>query len=245
MFTRCPQCKTVHPLNAELVSRARGLVQCGQCGRAFSALSFLFDDWPSGQAHEPAKGANASLPVLGRVTKATGTASSLPSESGLTDESQRKPRQLAWRLAMALLVLLTIVNMAWTFREPLMVNPAISASMKQAGWFQIEPDGPLRNLQQMQLVSRDMHVHPTRSGVLVLNLTFVNLAQRSQAFPGLEVTLLDTTNQPVARRRLQPADYLRAGANTKAGLAADVYLPVLLELADPGQKAVGFEIRFL
>jgi predicted Zn finger-like uncharacterized protein len=244
MFTRCPQCKTVHPLNAELVSHARGLVQCGQCGRAFSALSFLFDDWPSGQAHGPAKAINAGLPVLGPVTKATGTTDSPPTEISLTDD-ERKPRQLAWGLATALLVLLTIVNMAWTFRAPLMENPAISTWMEQAGWLQIEPDGLLKDPQQMRIVSRDMHSHPTRSGVLVLNLTFVNLGQRSQVFPGLEVTLLDANNQPVARRRLQPTDYLRAGADTEAGLAADVYLPVLLELADPGQKAVGFEIRFL
>ena len=245
MFTRCPQCKTVHPLNAELVSRARGLVQCGQCGRAFSALSFLFDDWPSGQAHEPAKGANASLPVLGRVTKATGTASSLPSESGLTDESQRKPRQLAWRLAMALLVLLTIVNMAWTFRDPLIENPWVNGWLKQSGWLQVEQDGLLKDPQQIQLISRDIHTHPTRSGILVLSLTFVNLAQRSQVFPVLELTLLDAANQPVARRRLQPMDYLRPGADIKAGLGTDVYLPVLLELGDPGNQATGFEINFL
>jgi len=90
-----------------------------------------------------------------------------------------------------------------------------------------------------------MHTHPTHSGILVLSLTFVNLAQSNQAFPDLEVTLLDITNQPVARRRLQPDDYLRPGVDTETGLAADVYLPVLLELGDPGEQAVGFEIRFL
>jgi len=61
----------------------------------------------------------------------------------------------------------------------------------------------------------------------------------------MEITLLDTTNQPVARRRFQPTDYLRPGADIKSGLATDVYLPVLLELGDPGEQAVGFEIRFL
>ena len=90
-----------------------------------------------------------------------------------------------------------------------------------------------------------MHTHPTRSGILVLSLTFVNLATRNQEFPVLEVTLMDAANQAVAQRQLQPSDYLRAGANTQAGLATDVFLPVLLELGDPGEQAVGFEIRFL
>ena len=90
-----------------------------------------------------------------------------------------------------------------------------------------------------------MHTHPTRSGILVLSLTFVNLTERSQVFPELEITLMDAGNQPVAQRQFHPEDYLRPGADTDAGMAADVYLPVLLELGDPGDLAVGFEIRFL
>jgi len=244
MFTRCPQCKTVHPLTAAQISHARGLVQCGQCGRAFSALSFLFDDWPSGQAHGPASGSNIGPPVLGPVTK-TDEAAKSSSESDEPVGAKHSPNRLAWSLATALLVLLTIANAAWTFREPLMERPAINSWMKQAGWLQTEQQGLLKDPQQIQLVSRDMHTHPTRSGILVLSLTFVNLAQRSQVFPELKITLLDAANQPVAQRRLQPADYLRPGADTGAGLATDVYLPVLLELGDPGELAVGFEIRFL
>ena len=152
---------------------------------------------------------------------------------------------MAWAMATVLLVLLTTANTAWTFREPLMENPRISTWLEKAGWFQVEREGLLRDPRQIQLVSRDIHTHPTRSGILVLNLTFVNLAQRSQVFPELELTLLDAANQAVARRRLQPTDYLRPGAATNEGLAADVFLPVLLELGDPGEHAVGFEIQFL
>jgi predicted Zn finger-like uncharacterized protein len=243
MFTRCPQCKIVHPLSAALVSHARGLVQCGECGRTFSALSFLFDSWPSGQAHGPARGPNAAPPVL-RVTKTADDKTSTP-ERDDPEDAGSKPKHLAWGMAIALLVLLTIVNIAWTFREPILENPTVSAWMSQTDWLQAKPEGLLKDPQQVQLVSRDMHTHPTRSGILVLSLTFVNLAQHSQEFPQLEVTLLDAANQPVARRRLQPADYLRPGADIKSGLAKDVYLPVLLELGDPGEQAVGFEIRFL
>jgi len=243
MFTRCPQCKTVHPLSAALISHARGLVKCGQCEKTFSALSFLFDEWPAGEAHRPASGPDMILPLLGRVVKVD--AGHTPRQSKEPDPVDIKPRQWAWSLATALLVLLTIANLTWTFREPLLDQPRLSAWMKQAGWLQVEETGLLKDPQQIQLVSRDMHTHPTRSGILVLSLTLVNLAQRAQVFPELEITLLDVANQPVAQRRLQPEDYLRQGADTKAGMAAEVYLPVLLELGDPGDQAVGFEIRFL
>jgi hypothetical protein len=220
-------------------------VQCGQCGRSFSALSFLFDEWPSGEAHRPASGPNTTLPILGAGGKTnTETADASP-ESNETDPSKLKARRLAWNLATAVLVLLTIANIGWTFREPLMNNPRVSAWMKQDDPLQVEEQGLLKDPQHIQLVSRDMHTHPTRAGILVLSLTFVNLAERNQVYPELEITLMNGTNQPVAQRRLQAADYLRPGADTQAGLAADVYLPVLLELGDPGDQAVGFEIRFL
>ena len=245
MYTRCPQCKIVHALNAASISHARGLVQCGKCGRTFSALSFLFDEWPAGEAHRPASGPDAALPVLGLADEADTKTEKTSPEDDEPDPSKVKPRQLAWMLATAALVILTIANMAWTFRQPLLDKPQIKTWMKQAGWLEVEQQGLLRDPQQIQLVSRDMHTHPTRSGILVLSLTFVNLAQRSQVFPELEITLMDAANQPVAQRRLKPAEYLREGANTQAGLATDVYLPVLLELGDPGERAVGFEIQFL
>lgn len=245
MLTRCPQCNTVHTLNAALVSHAGGLVRCGQCGKVFSALSFLFDEWPSGQAHGAAKCVNATPPVIGSVKKYKDVAESPSSEDDVTDLAGQKPRRLLWGLLAALLVLLTIANSAWTFRDPLIDKPWINDWLKQSGWLAVEQDGLLKDPQQFQLISRDIHSHPTRSGILVLSLTFVNLAQRKQVFPVLELTLLDAASQPVARRRLQPTDYLRPGADIGAGLAADVFLPVLLELGDPGSQATGFEINFL
>ncbi len=220
-------------------------MQCGQCGRTFSALSFLFDEWPAGEAHRPATGPNTALPVLGPASKADAESEEAPSENDEADPSKAKPRQQAWALATAALVILTIANIGWTFRQPLLDQPKINTWLKQAGWLQVEQQGLLKEPQQIQLVSRDMHTHPTRSGILVLSLTFVNLAQRNQVFPELEITLMDAANQAVAQRRLQPEEYLRAGADTQTGLATDVYLPVLLELGDPGERAVGFEIQFL
>ncbi len=204
-------------------------------------MSFLFDDWPSGQAHGPAKGPNVGPPMLGHATRPL----VITRDTGTKSNGTETRGRWLWVMATVLLVILTVANMTWTFREPLLENPRINAWVKQVGWLQTEQDGLLKDPQQIQLVSRDIHTHPTRSGILVLNLTFVNLAQRTQVFPVLELTLLDVANQTIAQRRLQPTDYLRPGVATKTGLAADVYLPVLLELGDPGEQAVGFEIRFL
>lgn len=242
MYTRCPQCKVVHPLTAELLSHARGLVQCGECGRTFSALSFLFDDWPEGEAQGPAQGPDAAPPVL---EKAETPQTDAEADASSTEETSGNRQEMAWKVGTVILLLLTIANITWTFRAPLMAIPAVQSWLAGADDVTIEEHGLLKDPEQIQLVSRDMHTHPTRSGILVLSLTFVNLAQRNQLYPDLELTLLDAANQAVARRVLKPADYLRPDADISAGLATDVYLPVLLELGDPGAQAVGFEIQFL
>jgi len=243
MYTRCPKCESVHPVTAQMLSKARGLVQCGQCGKAFNALNFLFDQWLSDQPQSPATETDIGPPVIGKVSKTTEIYTKTKTEE--TDDTGRNPHRLAWGLMAVVLVLVTIANIGWTFREPLLRNPAVNTWLKQNDWLQVESESLLKDPSQIQLISRDMHSHPTRTGILVLSLTFVNLAQRPQIFPILEITLLDISNQPIAQRRFQPADYLRPGANTKSGLAADVFLPVLLELGDPGEQAVGFEIQFL
>ena len=225
MFTRCPQCKTVHPLQAAQLSHAHGLVKCGQCGRSFSALNFLFDEWPAGEAYRPEKGARRGTPILG------GERPVKPQEDEAETEDTASGRpwvsRLAWAGAATLLVLLTVANASWTFRDSLAGHPRIGPWLERAGWLQGPQQGPVKAPQQLQLVSHDMHSHPTRAGILVLSMTIVNLAGKAQVYPVLEVTLLDAVNQPVARRRPQPADYLPPGA------------------ADAGVPAVGFEVRFL
>jgi hypothetical protein len=218
-------------------------VQCGQCGRPFSALSFLFDEFPSGKAHAPAIDKNAGPPIIGKISKTSKKSDETEIEEAAP--AAHAPNRLAWGMVTGLLMLITVANLGWTFREPLKQNPAVNTWLKDNGWLEVEPEGLLKDPDQIQLISRDMHSHPTRSGILVLSLTFVNLAQRPQIFPVLEITLLDGSNQPIAQRRFQPTDYLRTGADTEPGLAADVFLPVLLELGDPGEQAVGFEIQFL
>jgi predicted Zn finger-like uncharacterized protein len=245
MLTRCPKCKSVHPLTAAPLAHSRGLVQCGQCGRTFSALSFLFDEWPGGEAHGPVEGANAGPPVIGASKKKPLKKDQQDAAGEDIEPAVGQPHRLAWGALFVFLLLITAGNAAWTFRAPLLQEPRIYNWLESNGWLEVEEQGLLKDPGQIQLVSRDMHTHPTRTGILVLSLTFVNLAQRPQVYPLLEITLLDATNQPIAQRRFQAKNYLRDSADIQSGLATDVFLPVLLELGDPGEQAVGFEIEFL
>lgn len=244
MYTRCPKCEAVYRVNSAVLAHSRGLVQCGSCHRSFSSLSFLFDEWPEGKAQGPAKGANTAPPLLNKPSKKPEPKDDSAAESKLEFEQASKRNHQIWVKATVMLLVLTIANAGWTFRKPLIQHSPLDGWLNQSDSTQSAATGLFKDSAKIQLVSRDMHTHPTRSGILILNLTFINLAQRTQAYPDMEITLLDATNQQVAKRRFLPTDYLRRGTDTSRGLATDVYLPVLLELSDPGEQAVGFEIAF-
>jgi hypothetical protein len=157
--------------------------------------------------------------------------------------SQR--RRGLWLGLTALLVLATLANAAWTFREQLESVPQVRGLLSEAGLLQQQSPGPYREPGQIHVVSRDLHSHPTRAGILVLSATFVNHADRAQAWPRLELTLLDIEGKAVARRRFSVDEYLPGRGSAGDLFRSRVHAPVLIEFSNPGDQAVGFEIRFL
>ncbi len=48
----------------------------------------------------------------------------------------------------------------------------------------------------------------------------------------------------MSQARFVPSDYLATGTPTNTLMTPQAYLPLTLELPDPGQQAVGFELKF-
>lgn len=247
MFTRCPHCETVHALNASLLAHAGGAVRCGSCNREFSALAFLFDHFPGAEARPPAVRLHGKPPVLGQRSASSTIARPVPAPvTGQQTAVRSGPRAatLAWRLLVAALVVLTLANLAWTFRESLVSQPQLQPLLSRFDVLPEQPPSATAMPTQIHLVSRDLHLHPTQSGILVLSATFVSLADLPQPWPVISILLLDAENRPLAGRVFEPDEYLPQGLDRGLLLAANVHVPILLEFADPGDKAVGFEIEF-
>lgn len=197
-------------------------------------MRHLFDDFPTGPDSSP-DGTPGEPPVLGDGLDVPPPALELEADS---ESRQKTP----WRWLAAAMVAITLLNAAWTFREALMSWPWVSGALADAGW--LEPAEPFRDPERIHLVSRDLHTHPSREDVLVLSATFVNLADESQPFPTLELTLKDQDNRTVAGRVFEPGEYLRTGFDPTELLQPGSHVPVLLEFNDPGADAVGFELIF-
>jgi hypothetical protein len=96
----------------------------------------------------------------------------------------------------------------------------------------------------IHLVSRELSSHPHLSGRLRLSATIVNRATRKQPYPDIEVTLLDASGRSLLQKRFVPADYLDPGSAPGASMVPHAYLPLAVDLEDPGLRAVGFELEF-
>lgn len=100
-----------------------------------------------------------------------------------------------------------------------------------------------RDLQQIQLVDHMMQNHPRYQGSLLITATLANRADFIQPFPIVEVLMTDLNQQVVARRRFRPEQYL-VGERAQRQFVPNTEVPLMLEVVDPGESAVGFEFRF-
>jgi predicted Zn finger-like uncharacterized protein len=270
VYTRCPGCHTVHPVNAALLASGGGRYRCGKCNKVSNALEALFDAWPAAGARAPMVG---QLPVLGlaldlqaaaRSRRSSDGAGGDPGESGAdeptADEAgeERRGAGLRWLVRLAWVATALVLTAVVAFQvaefqgEPLLERALPRAAIERLGLAEPPAAAPFRDLERIHVVSRELRSHPTLPGRLRLSATIVNRAERAQPWPDLEITLLDAAGQRVTRKLFAPADYLAAGS--AAGRATDsaagpgmtpqAYLPLVLDLDDPGRQAVGFELEF-
>jgi len=106
-------------------------------------------------------------------------------------------------------------------------------------------DLPLRrDLGQVEIVEREIVRHPYIADALLVNATFTNNADFTQAYPQFQISFSDVSGAPVAARRFQPAEYLAVSRDTNAGMAPGEQIHALLEVIDPGERAVSFQFDF-
>ena len=245
MFTRCPGCHTVHPLNAVLLAQGAGKYRCGKCNKISNALESLFDEWPDAGDSAATAG---STPTLGiSIDMKASKDAEFPDEKDPAEEeiTKRKGKlaRAGWVTAALVLLLVLVINLADLFQQPLRENSELQQGLAKIGLREVPPEPPFHDLDQIQLVASEMRSHPDQANALRLSATIVNRAPRSQAYPNLEVILLDLKGQAVASRQFKPSEYLAEGANIEQGMTPEAYLPVVLDLADPGHLAVGFELN--
>ncbi|NKC00832.1 MAG: DUF3426 domain-containing protein [Pseudomonadales bacterium] len=87
--------------------------------------------------------------------------------------------------------------------------------------------------------------HPDQAEALIYDALLVNHAPYPQPFPFVELTLTTIGGHLVASRRFKPGEYLGGEAASAKMMQPRTPIHVSLELKDPGQAPLNFQIRFL
>ena len=261
MYAQCPDCRTVFSLDAGALAPARGAVICGNCETLFDALETLADQLPPEPfqtlpGHVRSEQAPKLELAVYRPRADTPAAVAAPAtvvsaEPAFTPHfvrdrraPRRRERRWPWILTCVLLTLLLAAQVAWAKRAELIANPSIGAWLRQA-CAALGCELPLvRDVRQLRVVARDVQAHPSAPGALMISATIRNDAPFVQPFPVVTLTLSDADGHRLAMRRLRPSEYLDDAAAIRAGLAPGASAALLIEVADPGARAVAFEFGF-
>jgi hypothetical protein len=240
----------VHPVNAALLAQGGGRYRCGKCNKNANALESLFDEWPQPGDKPPGTGDPPALGLAIDLEKARASRLTPENEEEVSEEelaraaSHSWPLRLAWVTAAALLAAVVLFKLADYYDQPVAEQPIVRSTLETLQLREPEPEQPFRDVGQIHLVSRELVSLSPGSGALRLNATIVNRANRRQPFPILAVTLLDAEGAALASHQFEPEDYLADKARSGLGMTPHAFLPLSLEMEDPGLQAVGFELQF-
>ena len=250
-FTRCEHCRAVLPVGHADLGQAGGMVRCGGCGRTLNALANLYLTFPDNSTTpvtpsgmppmlQPHVEQEQIIDASGRVEERdTSSADRPPDDRGPVLKLDLEPEpapawmRLVWPVLALMLVALLVVQLFGPDRwriDLAMLGIADAPSVAA-------PDA-------VQLVSRDMHAHPSLDDAFIISAVLVNRSNRTVPWPNIELKLFDASQQTVGRRRLSPAEYLSPQTDRSTGFETDVRLPLVLEMAVESSRPTGFSMRF-
>ncbi|MEE3319671.1 MAG: zinc-ribbon and DUF3426 domain-containing protein [Pseudomonadota bacterium] len=87
--------------------------------------------------------------------------------------------------------------------------------------------------------------HPEYSNALIVDAILFNEARYPQPFPDLELRFSALDGKAVASRRFMPEEYLRGDLSGLDTMPTNTPLHVSLEIVDPGDSAVNYNLRLL
>ena len=164
-----------------------------------------------------------------------------------SDESHDTGLRVPWGAIAAsiLLAVLLLGQFAWNERYQLVRMPQLRLALE----YFCQPlncDLPLRHdISRIEMVEREVRDHPHARGALLINASFANRADFTQAYPVFVVSFSDVSGTPVAVRRFPPAEYLIGQQDVSNGMAPGERAQLMLEVVDPGDRAVSFQFDFL
>jgi predicted Zn finger-like uncharacterized protein len=147
-------------------------------------------------------------------------------------------------LGLTMMSLLLVGQYIYFHRNEHASNPTLATFLTTAcKWLNCTLE-PFRDIDQIDLINRNVYSHPNVSNALVITATLVNHAPLPQPYPLIQVSLTNLQGQTIAARRFQPNEYLNQPHNPDAMMQPGKPVHVSVEVADPGERTLAFEFEF-
>ncbi|GAB2581084.1 DUF3426 domain-containing protein [Dyella jejuensis] len=264
MYTQCPECLSVFSVDARTLAQAHGFVMCGYCGAGFDCIATLADQLPAEPfielpSHEPGvEPPHIELVVYRPPSKTVAPPAEEQPAPELRDDfadlvvtprfardrRTDRARRWPWIAACLLLLLGLAAQLAWALRDSLVADATTGALLRQACAALSCQLPPVRDIEQLRWLARDVQTHPAVPGALLISATLRNDASFTQPWPVVVIRLSDGDGKVIAMRRLNPEEYLDDTDALHRGLAAGASTALVFEVEDPGHRAVAFDLGF-
>lgn len=104
--------------------------------------------------------------------------------------------------------------------------------------------GPVAT-KQIQLLNRDVRIHPKEKNALLISAAIINRAHFAQPYPNIKIRLSDISGNIIAERIFKSKTYLKKTNNPFLLMKSKIPVHINFEVVDPGKDAVNFEFSFL
>lgn len=273
MYTSCPTCNKQFRVHAEHVAVASGEVLCGFCGNQFNALKRLCPmpktrsiprfiklrkESPNSvpenvaiSAAEQVENKPSQLPTLDNIYQDKTHKKSMISLEELervifSSHPIRSSANIFWIIAICLAFFIVITQSIWFNRDKVLqeypdLRPYANQLCDWVGCQLIR----YRDVAAIELINRDVRVHPRYDDALLVNATIINQLDEKQPYPKIQLTLFDTSGKMVGHRSFKPSEYLDESISMNDGMPIKAPLHLVLEVLSVQSDAVSFEFRFL
>jgi predicted Zn finger-like uncharacterized protein len=102
----------------------------------------------------------------------------------------------------------------------------------------------MRDVAKITSKKSIIRAHPERDDARVVDVLMINTADFPQPFPLIELMATSLRGQLIAGRRFKPAEYLQGDLAQAELFPPNTPVHVSLEIQDPGEQALNFEVRF-
>ena len=152
---------------------------------------------------------------------------------------------VTWSVAILVMIGILFSQLTYFNRDTLAKKPKLRPLMEtMCKKLDCELTGrrapALVRLQQHKVLS-----HPLEKGALRVEAIIMNEANFSQAYPVMRLRFRDLDGNLLATRDFLPKHYLPTDVNRTTGMAPGEPVNAVLDIIDPGKKAISYEFDFL